>query len=110
MLFHTWPFLIFLLIVLPIYFGLRRTTLWLPWLTAASYFFYAWWNPYYLLLVVYSTLLDFSLVALMDQCARNPDKVDLRARLTRLQFNNSLLRWAFVTATVATGVCGAMAL
>ena len=51
MLFHTWPFLLFLLIVLPGFFLLRRTRLWLPWLMAASYFFYGWWNPYYLFLV-----------------------------------------------------------
>ena len=66
MLFFTWPFLIFLLVVLPVYFMLRRTPLWVPWLLAASYFFYAWWNPYYLLLVIYSTALDYLLVALMD--------------------------------------------
>src|SRR5437763_1543648 len=29
MLFHTWPFLIFLLIVLPVFFALRKTRLWL---------------------------------------------------------------------------------
>jgi alginate O-acetyltransferase complex protein AlgI len=68
MLFHTWPFLIFLLIVLPVYFTLRRTALWLPWLLIASYIFYGWWNPYYLLLVVYSTALDYLLVTLMDHC------------------------------------------
>ncbi len=49
MLFHTWPFLIFMLVVLPVFFALRRTRLWIPWLMAASYFFYGWWNPYYLL-------------------------------------------------------------
>jgi len=59
MLFHTWPFALFLLVVLPVFFALRKTRLWLPWLTIASYFFYGWWNPYYLFLVVYSTLLDF---------------------------------------------------
>src|ERR1700679_2863541 len=68
MLFHTWPFLIFMLIVLPVFFALRKTRLWIPWLLAASYFFYAWWNPYYLLLVIYSTALDYLLVTLMDHC------------------------------------------
>ncbi len=68
MLFHTWPFLIFMLVVLPVYYALRRTSLWIPWLLAASYFFYGWWNPYYLLLVVYSTALDYLLVAFMDHC------------------------------------------
>ena len=62
MLFHTWPFLVFMLIVLPVFFALRKTRLWIPWLMVASYFFYGWWNPYYLFLVLYSTLLDFFLV------------------------------------------------
>ena len=75
MLFHTWPFLLFMLVVLPGFYLLRRTVLWIPWLLAASYFFYAWWNPYYLLLVVYSTLLDYLLVTFMDHCPReqNPE-------------------------------------
>ena len=68
MLFHTWPFFVFALIVLPGYFALRGTRFWIPWLMAASYFFYGWWNPYYLILVVYSTTLDYLLVALMDHC------------------------------------------
>lgn len=68
MLFHRWIFLIFLAVVLPGYFALRRTKMWIPWLLAASYFFYAWWNPLYLLLVIYSTLLDYLLVTLMDHC------------------------------------------
>src|SRR5579871_2172622 len=68
MLFHTLPFLVFILIVLPVFFALRRTRLWIPWLLVASYFFYGWWNPYYLLLVFYSTALDYLLVTLMDHC------------------------------------------
>ena len=42
MLFHTWPFLIFLAIVLPVFFLLRKTRFWIAWLMLASYFFYAW--------------------------------------------------------------------
>ena len=82
MLFHTWPFFVFLAIVLPGFFALRKTRLWLPWLTLASYFFYGWWNPYYLFLVVYSTLLDFGLVALMDHCPRDGGADGRRARTT----------------------------
>ena len=108
MLFHTWPFLVFMLIVLPGFFALRRTRLWLPWLTAASYFFYGWWNPYYLLLVIYSTLLDFCLVALMDHCPRTGEKVDVLARLTRLRFENRVLQVAFVVS--ATAALGSLAL
>src|SRR5258708_2909447 len=68
MLFHTLPFLLFMLVVLPMFFALRKTPLWIPWLLAASYFFYGWWNPYYLLLIAYSTTLDYLLVTLMDHC------------------------------------------
>ncbi len=104
MLFHTWPFLLFLLMVLPVFFALRGTRLWLPWLTVASYFFYGWWNPYYLLLVVYSTVLDFCLVSLMDRCPRTGQKVDVLARLTRLKFEDRVLAVAFVvSAAVAVG-------
>jgi alginate O-acetyltransferase complex protein AlgI len=66
MLFHTLPFLVFMLIVLPVFHLLRKTSFWIPWLLAASYFFYGVWNPYYLILIVYSTALDYLLVALMD--------------------------------------------
>jgi D-alanyl-lipoteichoic acid acyltransferase DltB (MBOAT superfamily) len=102
MLFHTWPFLIFLLVVLPVFFALRKTGLWLPWLTVASYFFYGWWNPYYLSLVLYSTLLDFCLVALMDHCPREGQKVNVIARLTRLQFDDRVLKAAFLGSALAT--------
>jgi D-alanyl-lipoteichoic acid acyltransferase DltB (MBOAT superfamily) len=101
MLFHTWPFFIFLLVVLPVFFALRKTRLWLPWLTAASYFFYGWWNPYYLLLVLYSTVLDFSLVALMDHCPRQGQKVDVIGRLTRLRFDDLVLKRAFIGSVLA---------
>ena len=97
MLFHTWPFLIFLLVVVPVFFALRKTRLWLPWLTVASYFFYGWWNPYYLSLVVYSTVLDFFLVALMDHCPRERQKA-LPQGLWRFQFEDPVLGLAFLTS------------
>src|SRR5579883_632947 len=101
MLFHTWPFLIFVLIVVPVFYALRRTRLWLPWLTIASYFFYGWWNPYYLSLVFYSTVLDFCLVALMDHCPREGGRVDVLARLTRWRFDDRVLKFAFLLALAA---------
>jgi D-alanyl-lipoteichoic acid acyltransferase DltB (MBOAT superfamily) len=72
MLFHTWPCVVFVGVVLPVYFALGGTRWWLTWLLAASYFFYGWWNPYYLLLVVYSTVLDYFLVLLMDHSPPAP--------------------------------------
>src|SRR5260370_23995225 len=102
MLFHTWPFPLFLLIVLLVVCALRKTRLWLPWLTVASYFFYGWWNPYYLLLVVYSTVLDFCLVALMDHCPRAGQKLNVLTRLTRLRFGDRVLKVAVIVFAAAT--------
>src|SRR5258708_39960102 len=101
MLLHTWPFLVFLLIVLSVFFALRKTRLWLHWLTVASYFFYGWWNPYYLSLVVYSTILDFCLVALMDHCPRTGEPVKVLSRLIRLDFQDRVLKSAFLGSVVA---------
>ena len=70
MLFHTWPFLIFFLIVYTVYLPLRKTRYWLHWLLISSYVFYGWWNPLYLLLIVYSTLLDYVVVILMERGSR----------------------------------------
>jgi alginate O-acetyltransferase complex protein AlgI len=102
MLFHTWPFLVFMLIVLPVFFALRKTRLWIPWLMAASYFFYGWWNPYYLLLVLYSTALDYFLVTFMDHCPRSGQKVEVMARLTRFRFDDGVLKVAYVVSALAT--------
>src|SRR5947208_5322354 len=109
MLFHTLPFALFMVVVLPVFFALRKTRFWIPWLLAASYFFYGWWNPYYLLLVAYSTVLDFCLVALMDHCPRAGQKVDALARLTRLRFDDRVLKVAFVVSTAVTLVSLVMA-
>src|SRR5580765_4339148 len=99
MLFHTWTFLLFMAVVLPVLFALRHTRLWIPWLLIASYTFYGWWNPYYLILVFYSTLLDFTLVALMDHCPIERRKFDWGERLTRLRFDDRVMRVAFLITT-----------
>lgn len=70
MLFHTWPFLLFFLIVYAGYLALKRTPYWIHWLLVASYFFYGWWNPLYLLLIVYSTVLDYVVVIVMERSQR----------------------------------------
>src|SRR3954469_10964597 len=96
MLFHTLPFALFLLVVLPVFFLLRRTPFWIPWLLAASYFFYGWWNPYYLLLVFYSTALDYLLVAFMDHSPAHG------RGLARSLPQDRVLRAAFVVSSVLT--------
>src|SRR5579863_2695690 len=109
MLFHTWPFLVFMLVVLPVFYSLRNTRWWIPWLMAASYFFYGWWNPYYLLLVFYSTVLDYFLVALMDHCPRAGQKVDMAGRFLRLRFNDWVLKASYVGAIAITVAIAAAA-
>ena len=59
MLFHSWIFVFFFAVCFAGYLLRRRTPLWMAWLLACSYFFYGWWNPLYLLLIVYSTALDY---------------------------------------------------
>jgi D-alanyl-lipoteichoic acid acyltransferase DltB (MBOAT superfamily) len=71
MLFHTWTFLCFFALVLAGFFALRKTSLWLHWLLLASYVFYGWWNPYYLILIIYSTALDYWAVRMMDRPKSN---------------------------------------
>jgi len=70
MLFHTWPFALFFIIVYPTYLALKNTRLRVPWLLAASYFFYACFNPLYLILIAYSTLLDYIVVMKMSKSTR----------------------------------------
>ena len=67
MLFQTWPFALFFLIVYPTYLALRKTRFRLPFLLAASYFFYGWLNPLYVVLIAYSTALDYFVVARMEK-------------------------------------------
>ena len=67
MLFHTLPFVLFFLIVFPIYLVLKETRFRLLWLLTASYFFYACFNPLYLILIAYSTLLDYTVVVRMEK-------------------------------------------
>ena len=60
MLFNSFAFLPFLLIVLAFYWSpLGGWTVKKLFLLAASYLFYAWWNPPFTLLLVLSTVVDF---------------------------------------------------
>ena len=70
MLFHTWTFAVFFLIFYPVYLLLRKTRARTPWLLLASYVFYGWWNPLYLLLILWSTSVDYAAVIGMARCDR----------------------------------------
>jgi D-alanyl-lipoteichoic acid acyltransferase DltB (MBOAT superfamily) len=65
MLFHTWIFLAFFLVVYSGYLLLQSTRLRLPWLLVASYVFYGWWNPVYLWLIAWATTVDYLAVLAM---------------------------------------------
>src|SRR5438270_2464529 len=68
MLFHTWVFFVFFLIVYPVYLLVRRNNrLMNVWLGIASYTFYGWWNPWYLLLLFGTSAIDYLMVILMER-------------------------------------------
>jgi len=58
MLFNSIPFLIFFATVFSVFFLLPPKYRWVL-LIGASYFFYMYWNPYFIFLLGFSTLLDF---------------------------------------------------
>lgn len=58
MLFNSFEFLLFLPIVLIGYFLLQVKLRWI-WLLIASYIFYSYWNPWYIFLILGSTLTDY---------------------------------------------------
>lgn len=97
MLFHTWTFVVFFLIVYAGYRLLRPTRYWLPWLGLASYVFYGWWNPLYLLLLWYSTLVDYTAAWLIERSRRR--RMWLAAGLA----NNLLLLGFFKYAGFVAG-------
>ncbi len=59
MLFQTWIFAVFFLVFYPVYLLVKGTRLRLPWLLAASYVFYGWLSPVYLVWLVYATVVDY---------------------------------------------------
>src|SRR5437588_4828329 len=68
MLFHTWVFFVFFLIVYPVYLLVRKNNQLMNWwLMIASYVFYGWWNPYYLLLLFSTSAIDYAMVLLMER-------------------------------------------
>jgi D-alanyl-lipoteichoic acid acyltransferase DltB (MBOAT superfamily) len=71
MLFHTWPFFVFLAIVYPVFLLVRKNNLLMNvWLMIASYVFYgSWWWPYIILLFGTSAI-DYLMVLLMERNQR----------------------------------------
>jgi len=59
MLFHTMEFVVFFAVVMVGYGVLFKSRWRCLWLLLASYVFYGWWNPLFLLLIIYSSTLDY---------------------------------------------------
>ncbi|MBN2137527.1 MAG: MBOAT family protein [Sedimentisphaerales bacterium] len=70
MYFHSWPFALFFLVFYPAYLALKSTRYRISFLLIASYFFYACLNPLYLVLIAYSTALDYAVVTRMARSRR----------------------------------------
>jgi alginate O-acetyltransferase complex protein AlgI len=70
MLFNSWIFVVFFALFLPIYYALGATKLRTVWLLAASYFFYGWLNPFYLVLLAGATLLSYGIARVMAGSSR----------------------------------------
>lgn len=66
MLFNTWQFAVFLLIVFPIYWIVPHKYRWGV-LLVASYYFYMCWNAKYLLLILFTTVVSYTCALLLEQ-------------------------------------------
>jgi alginate O-acetyltransferase complex protein AlgI len=68
MLFNSYSFLfIFLPVVLTVFHVLGRATYRVVWLVSASFFFYAWWNPSYLGLILFSIAFNYTIGVLLER-------------------------------------------
>lgn len=70
MLFNTWIFVLFFMVIYPVYVALRGTPFMVAWLLLASYVFYAWLNPLYLPLIGYATAVTYITAWLMEKAGR----------------------------------------
>lgn len=65
MLFNSTEFVVFFPLVAALFFALPHRFRW-PMLLAASYYFYVCWKPGYIVLILFSTLLDYTVARFMD--------------------------------------------
>ncbi len=70
MLFHTWTFLLFFIVVYALYLSIKGTKGRRLLIMVSSFIFYGWWNPLYLLLISWVILGDFTAVQLMERTGR----------------------------------------
>ena len=70
MLFHSWQFAVFGIVVYLVYLLLCRSRFALHWLLAASLFFYGWTGPRFVLLLLYATAVNFAAGAMIERSSR----------------------------------------
>jgi len=90
MLFNSFQFLLFFVLVTGLYFVIRHKWRWLL-LLIASYVFYASWNAYYLALIATSTLVTFASGLLLEKQNANTSSTQTKTRNKRLIVAGSLI-------------------
>ena len=70
MLFHTWEFLVYFIIVYVVHLLIGNNKYWVVWLMVTSYVFYGWWNPWFLILIIGCTLANYFAVILMEKTGK----------------------------------------
>ena len=73
MLFNTFPFLIFFPVVTLVYYLLPYKWRW-AWLLAASCFFYMWFKPIYILILLTTIIIDYFAALMIERSRGNPRK------------------------------------
>lgn len=97
MLFNSYEFIfLFLPICLLVFFGAVKLgrEIAIAWLVLASLFFYGWWNPIYLVLIILSMLINFSFgEALSQSVKRNQEPRKKIYLIMGVSFNLALLAY-----------------
>ena len=73
MLFNTLPFMIFFPVVTLVYYLLPFKWRWC-WLLAASCFFYMWFKPVYILILLTTIVIDYSAALMIERTREHPRK------------------------------------
>lgn len=85
MLFNSLDFVLFLPSVIILYYLLPYKFRWIL-LLVASYFFYMVWNPKYIILIIISTVVDYSAGILMEKYSNHKKKFLILSLVTNLSF------------------------
>jgi D-alanyl-lipoteichoic acid acyltransferase DltB (MBOAT superfamily) len=108
MFFHSWTFLFFFITVYALFLFAKDRVWKRNIILAASFLFYGWWNPLYLLIISWVIIFDFSAVYFMEKTGRR--KLFLALSITDALFILGIFKYsAFIVNNVNTllGAAGA---